>query len=664
MGKKVKEEHKEREKKVRILDQIDNLRVIQNNHFMVGKLEDALKEGEKIIELAKEGNLLSIVAEQQLFLDEIRGKIKERNKISLVKDAFEIIKNEFEKLIADNNITDAHKIVINFKEKFGKDINLMSIAPIKELIIKEMDIWGKFTTEQKKIKNELEKLDAQFKKFLEKEDLENMNKIMTNAKNLLPNVFDEETTAIWESNENDFVDFKRKAVFTEKIDEFIEKSSSLKDKYLFEEAILEIDNAMEMLKNEDIPKYKKILSDTRQEIIAAETKYNKLYLKLAEYKGKFRENMEFEFLHAALINCERIVHLSQLIGMEEIEKEYTKITEDLKKEIEEKAAKDLKEREELMKRAKDIEKMITIDDDVLPLVEDFSVKDLLGDLSDDINIKIEQIGSLLTEYRVDVIKDVINKFMLITSSGEVIEDKIPREAYKAEGENGVIIYKVRSGLTNRLEDVIEIATITDLIPYNFEIVEVRFNGELVKEQPDKVLLKDGVLLKWEIKNLAQKEKVQIDYHLRNRISRTIIIVVNGQLKVIKTHVNLTKLEQVGLYDVKIPITNSFNKVLNGVIIEDIIPLIYLHFVIAPTELTPNKTTNMEIGELFKWNIENLDIGMLNYHYKLLESNKFENTKITVSDLIKEAQEFVKAGKINQALEKYKEIKSQLISSIK
>ena len=54
MENKQKEEKKEREKKVRILDQIDNLRVIQNNHFMVGKLEDALKEGEKIIALAKE----------------------------------------------------------------------------------------------------------------------------------------------------------------------------------------------------------------------------------------------------------------------------------------------------------------------------------------------------------------------------------------------------------------------------------------------------------------------------------------------------------------------------------------------------------------------------------------------------------------------------------
>ena len=664
MGKKQKEDQKGREKKVRILDQIDNLRVIQNNHFMLGELEEAISNGEKIIELAKEGELPTIIDEQQLFLDEIRGKIKERNKISLVKDAFEIVKTEFEKVTAENNTTEAHNIVTDFKQKFGKEINLMSIPPIKELLIKEIDLWGKFTTEQKKIKTELEKLNSQFKKFLDDENLKDMTVIMTTANALLAKVFDEESIAIWKTNEKTFEDYKRKGAIMEKIDQFIKKSSDLKDKFLFEESVLEIDNAMEFLKNEDIPKYQKLLSDTRQEIIAAETKYNKLYLKLAEYKGKFRENQDLEFLNAALKNCEGIIHIAELIGMEEIEKEYIQILDDLKKEIIEKVAKDQKELEELMKRAKEIDNMIVIDNDVLPIVEEFSVKELLGDLSDDIQIVLEQIGSLLNEYRVNVNKDIINKVVLNTSSGEVIEDKIPREAYKSEGENEEIVFKVRSGLTNRLEDTIENAIITDLIPYNFEISEVYFNGELVKELTDKVLMKEGIMLKWEVKNLAPNERVQIEYYLRSRISRTIIFVVNGLLKVVKTHINLIQLEQSGLFDVKIPITNPFKKILNGVIIEDIIPLFYLHFVIAPTESTPNKTTELDIGEIFKWNIEALDVGTLNYHYKLLESNKFENIKSNISNINKEAQEFIKNGKITQALAKYKEIRSQLLSSIK
>ena len=668
MGKKQKEsqkgDQKEREKKVRILDQIDNLRVIQNNHFMIGKLEEALDSGEKIIALAKEGDLASIVDEQNLFLDEIRGKIKERNKISLVKDAFELIKTDFEKLIAENNITNAHNIVTDFKQKFGKEINLMSIPSIKELLIKEIDLWGKFTTEQEKIKTELEKLNSQFKKFMDDDDLKNMTVIITNANVLLPKVFDEEITGVWKDNEKDFVDHKRKGAIIEKIDQFIKKSFDLKAQFLYTEAVLEIDNAAEFLKMEDIPKYKKKLSDTRQEIIAAETKYNKLYLKLAEYKGKFRENRELEFLSAAFKNCEGIIHIAELIGMEEIEKEYIQIIDELKKEIIVKEAKDQKELEELMKKAKEIESMILIDNDVLPIVEELSVKKLLGDLSDDIKILMEQIGSLLNEYRVNVNKDVINKVILNTSSGEVIEDKIPREAYKSEGENEEIIFKVRSGLTNRLEDTIENAIITDLIPYNFEISEVLFNGELVKDLPEKKLMKEGVLLKWEVTNLAPNERVQIEYYLRSRISRTIIFVVNGILKIIKTHINLIQLEQSGLYDVKIPITNSFKKILNGVIIEDIIPLFYLHFVIAPTELIPNKTTELEIGELFKWNVEALDLETLNYHYKLLESNRFEKIKTNISNENKEAQEFIKNGKITQALAKYKEIKSQLLNSIK
>ncbi|MFW9898658.1 MAG: hypothetical protein ACFFDO_05300 [Candidatus Thorarchaeota archaeon] len=655
----------ERAKKVRLLDRIDNLRVVQNNNFLIGKLEDAISVATEIKMLAKEAKLPTIVEEQEEFIDNTRAKIIEKNKISLFKDAFDVVKDDFEKLVANNKIVDAHKIVIDFKQKFENIFNLPSIATaIREFISKEEDLWNNFIAEQEKIKQQLKNLNTQFKRALKKADLKNMNEIITNAKELLANIFDEEIEAKWQSNEDEYLNYKREKELSEKIEKALEESKNLKEKFLFQEGMLAIDKAIKLIINEDMPEYKELLTETRQDLIAAETKYNKLYLNLAEYKEKLRKNQENNFLNAALSNCERIIHISQLIGMGEVKKEYQQVLKQIELEISEKKSATQRELEILTEKVKEIEKVIKIDEDISPIVEDFSVKDLLGDLADDILEKLEQLGTLLNEHRVDVKKNIINKVISTTSSGEIMEEEIPREALKSGGENEELIYQVRSGFTNRLEDTIDKAIITDLIPYNFEIIEVRFNGKLVKDLKNKTLTKEGLELKWEVQNFAPKEKVQVNYNLRRRVSRTIIFIIKNNLKIIKTHFNLNKLEFDGLYEAKLPLTNPFRTVLEGVIVEDIIPLYYLHYINEPTNLIPDKTTDLETGELFKWNIETMDAGTLNYHYKLLELNRFEKTKIDIDQLSKEGQDLIEKGKIIEALNKYKEIKNQLISSIK
>ncbi|MFX1385176.1 MAG: hypothetical protein ACFFBP_22380 [Promethearchaeota archaeon] len=518
--------------------------------------------------------------------------------------------------------------------------------------------------EQDKIKQELAKLETQYKKFLKKINLENVNDIITNAKKLLVNVIDDKIKERWESFEDDYLKKKRKEEFRIKIEKTIEESKNLKEKFLFQEAILSIDKAIKLIKNENMPEFQELLIKTKQEFIAAETKYNKLYLKLAEYKDMLRKNQEKGFLNAALNNCERIIHISQLIGMNDVEKEYLQILEKIKREIKDKDSLIQRELEVLTKRANEIENVIKIDKDILPLVEEFSVRDLLGDLADDIQEKLEQIGTLLNEHRVNINKNIINKVIATTSSGEIIEEEIPREAFKSGDENEDTIYQVRSGFTNRQEDIIEEAIITDLIPYNFEITEVNFNGEPINELTNKTLIKEGIELKWEIQNLAPKEKIQINYNLRRRVSRTIIFVINSDLKIIKTHSNLNKLEYDGLYEAKLPFTNSFGAILDGVIVEDIIPLYYLHYINEPTKIIPDKTTNLEIGELFKWDIGTMEEGTLNYHYKLLELYRFEEIKININQLNKDGEDLIKKGNIVEALNKYKEIRDQLISSIK
>ena len=654
----------ERNKKVRIVEKIDNLRVVQNNHYIIGELENALKIAEQIIDLAKEAKLNSIVDEQQEFIDKLRDKIKERGIIALIKDVFEVLKSDFSKLTAENKIFEAHNRVVQFKINYEKSLNLSSFPNIKELFLKDEELWNDFVKNQDKLNEKLKSLEKQFNKHLENNDFNKLNETLNKAKEIVSISIDEEMKKSWEKYEIKFNKTKRQCELVETIKKSINESSKLKEKFLFEESIHQIEKTMELIKSEDMEDYLKKLENKRQEIIAAETKYNKLYLMLADYKGKLRENQAKNFLNAAVKNCERILHISQLIGMSEIEMEYAQILNGIKKEIEKRESKSKEEINELLNKVKKFGNCIQKENDILPIIEEFFVKDILGELSNDPSEKLEQVGSLLNEHRVAVKKEIISKVIYVTSSDEIFQDLIPREITKLGGEEESAKYQVRSWLTNRLEDTIEKGTITDTIPYNFEILNVELNGKRVEDlNINKAMTKEGIEFKWQVENLAPKKKVEINYNLRRRISRTIIFVIKDQLKIVKMHSNLKERKE-GFYEVIISFKNSFGAPLEGMIVEDIVPLYYLHFVSEPTNLLPEKTKGLEIGELFKWSVGNMDIDTLNYNYKLLELYKFEEIKTMINNLNQNCLKNLNKGDIKTALAEYKELKQQILNFVK
>ncbi len=654
----------ERDKKIKVLDEIDTLRVVQNNHFMIGEFKDAIKVAEKIIKLAKEAKLQFIIEEQEDFINQAKKEKAEKDKISLIIDAFEKLKSNFEKLLKKNDVVRAHEITNNFKQKYAKITNLSSLPSIQELFLKEREIWINFLEEQEKTKQELSNFNNKFLNSLKNNDFTKTNEILENVKPLLKDLLDKDLKTKWESYRQKYLEQKENYELCEKVDKAIEESISLKDKFIFEEALLKIDSMGNLIKGKELIQCKNRLVETRQEIVAAEIKYNKLYLELAKFKEEFRYNRENNFLFALSRVCEKIIHISQLIGMEEVEVEHKKKLEEIKNEIKENESKICLEQEELINKSKEIEGLIEIDENILPLVEDFSVKDLLGDLSENIKERLEQISTLLIENRVDVKKEIINRVVLKTSSEEIVESIIPRVILVSDENGEGITYNVRSGLTNRFEDIIEEAVITDTIPYNYEITNLELNGEVLEEFPEKVLKKDGIELKWEIKNLKPKERIEIKYDLYTRVSRTIIFILEDQLKIIKYHSNLDKLQQKGLYIAKLPFTNAFGVKLDGVIIEDIIPTSYLHFIEEPINLLPVKITGFEFGELFRWDIGIMSDETLKFSYKLIDKHQFDDLKSEINNLNNEGLESLNKGDILDALDKYKQIRNEIINKIK
>ncbi|TFG05828.1 MAG: hypothetical protein EU539_08885 [Promethearchaeota archaeon] len=653
-------DEKERRKKIRLLERIDNMRVIQNNHFMIGKFDEAIELAKDIIQVAQDAKLYSIVKEQEQFIDQVKLKIVEKNKISIILDAFKIIREEYESLLKKKEIIKAHELIKDFKEKYGQNYELPSHPQIRELLIKDRELWIEFLEDQEKLTKKLDSISNNFQKFLKKNDLDTANEILIKAEPLLENVLDPEIKAQWESYQQMHAEQKENNEICERVDETIEESLALKDKFIFEEAILKIDTIDKEIKDKELPRCKTKLSETREEIIAAEIKYNKLYLELAKFKDEFRFNRQNDFLRAAVRVCEKIIDVSQLIGMKEVEKEYANKLAGLEKEIKEKEIALRKQQEELKNKLKEIRNLLEIDENVLPLLEEFSVKDILGTLSENQKEKFEQLGTLLIENRVNIKNEVINNVLLKTTSEEIIESSIPREILLLEGEG--LPYNVKSGMTNRFDDVIEEATITDLIPYNFEIISIKKNEHPVNTLPEKILKKEGIELKWQVRNLKPKERIDISYDLRRRISRTIIFVVGDELNILKTHQNLKEVNIQGLYEAMLSFKNIHGNKLSGLIFEDIIPPHYIHFIKEPKGLEPIKT-KIKMGESFRWDIGTMEEDKVIFHYKLLEKPQFKKHKSQIDDLSKHGFESLKKGNFIEALDSYKQIKDIITSKV-
>ncbi|MHA1732311.1 MAG: hypothetical protein ACTSU5_10220, partial [Promethearchaeota archaeon] len=377
---------------------------------------------------------------------------------------------------------------------------------------------------------------------------------------------------------------------------------------------------------EEVSRRRESIEQAREEF----TKKNELLELLAErvesYVGEKR-------LQAAHMNCQKIIELAPEVGKEGEVSKYKDLMEALRREMEKLEAEREAELKALVEKADEVREMIETEESVLPLVEEFSVEELLGDLSGDVDELMDRVGGLLEDHRVEVKQEVQSFAVLKSASGEVLEidREITAKPAFAQGgvggarEDGVpapkgpVKYEITSGLDNPFDDYIEEAVLEDIVPYNFEVSEVLLNGEAPNPdaEPEQSLTKDGLELKWTLRDIPPKEKVEINYDLRARVSRTLIMTRPEELKIVKTHANLSPLEVSGLYEALLKFRNKLSA-LPLVVIEDIIPLYYLHEVLAPRG-TPDSTSEGGPGTFVKWNIrdvpENYDEL---YEYLLLE----------------------------------------------
>jgi len=134
-------------KKIVVLSKIDELKVIANNHYLMGKFDDAIKIAEEIMEIAEDAKLYSIVREEGEFIADLYKKVKENNKIieiekqqNTLKKQLEPLEIQFNSYISTNNITLAEETLEQAKTllKKLKDTETLKMWETSEAIFLEL----------------------------------------------------------------------------------------------------------------------------------------------------------------------------------------------------------------------------------------------------------------------------------------------------------------------------------------------------------------------------------------------------------------------------------------------------------------------------------------------------------------------------------------------
>ena len=669
-------------------EKIEHLQRKVEDQRREGNYEDALKINNEIIELAEENNFYDIRNNAYNISEEIKKDIERDRQENQVKEEIASLEQKLEENRLNENYEDALKInneIIELAKSIDNEDAIDKFISIHDKISIKLEE----KRQRKKKKEKIDELRNQVEERQKLEDLEGIielsNRLITLSTEIKREDLKAEFQALINDTRNKIEDRNKRIEVKDKISSLSEELRRKENDELFEGALETSSNIIELAQSiddkENIERYNNIRDGISKKLEQKRTDQlrREKEEKISQLRKQIEENQKSGDLEGIIELSNEIILLSTEIERDDIKKEFQVLLEETKRKLEEqkkkeeeeqlkqekisefqnkfqvKTKKNKEEAEKLLNKAKSFENMIGIEEDILPTVEEYTPDELIGDVSADVNQMIDQLNSLLDKHRVEVKETVKSESRLISASGETatLEEDLKVKEVKEKKESTL---QIESGFQNPFDEMIKDAIVSDLIPYNYEITDIEVNKKRPEKLPNKTKLKDGLEVRWELQNVPPQEKVDIQYNLRKRISRTIIFLLKDQLKIIKTHTNLkhseTSLE--GMYDVNFPFSNSYERALNGVVIEDIIPLYYVHDIKQPTWIVPqeNKT---DYGNLVKWNMGELEPTTINYYYKLLEIYKYEELKASIYHLDKEAFEALKNDKIDKSNEKYNEI---------
>jgi len=320
-------------KKIEVLSKIDDLKVIANNHYLMGKYDEAIKTAEEIMDIAEEAKLYSVVREEGEHIANLYKQAKDDHKFILVRDDFEGLKEEYQKLVEQNEINNAHELLQTFKKYYEKDMNLTSFKRVKDLFLEDEKLWNDFRPKQQNIIKQLEPLEIQFNSYINTNNLFLAGETLEKAKKLLTVLKDTKVLKRWEISKAMFLEFKKKYNLDEDIENDLKEVSLLTENYKFDKAKSILKSKIDHLHKTDFSDYNQKLEAKLKYVVDAESKYLKLEEDLKKLEIVINQNISQNRFKEAIKNINQIIKISRFIDKTNYLEEYTKYIDILEKKI-------------------------------------------------------------------------------------------------------------------------------------------------------------------------------------------------------------------------------------------------------------------------------------------------------------------------------------------
>jgi hypothetical protein len=326
-------EDADNKKKIEVLSKIDELKVIANNHYLIGNYDEAIKVAENIMDIAEEAKLYSVVREEGEHIANLYKQGKDDHKFIVIRDEFEGLKEEYKKLLKQNEIKNAHELLQTFKKYYEKDMNLTSFKRVKDLFFEDEKLWNDFHTNQLNIIKQLEPLEIQFNSYINTNNLLLAGETLEKARNLLTALKDPKVLNMWETSEAMFLELKKKYNLDEDIENDLKEVSLLTENYKFDKAKSILKSKIDILHKTDFSDYKQKLGTKLKYVVDAESKYLKLEEDLKKLEIVINQNVSQNKFKEAINNINQIIKISRFIDKTNHLKEYTKYIDILEKKI-------------------------------------------------------------------------------------------------------------------------------------------------------------------------------------------------------------------------------------------------------------------------------------------------------------------------------------------
>ena len=320
-------------KKIEVLSKIDELKVIANNHYLTGKYDEAIKIAEEIMDIAEEAKLYSVVREEGEHIANLYKRAKDDHKFLVVRDDFEGLKEEYQKLVVQNEINNAHELLQTFKKDYEKDMNLTSFKRVKDLFLEDEKLWNDFHINQQNIIKQLEPLEIQFNSYINTNNLLLAGETLEKAKKLLEVLKDTKVLKMWETSEAMFLKYKKKYNLDENIENDLKEVSLLTENYKFDKAKSTLISKIDRLHKTDFSDYNQKLEAKLNYVVDAESKYLKLEEDLKKLDIIINQNISQNQFKEAINNINQIIKISRFIDKTNSLEEYTKYIDILEKKI-------------------------------------------------------------------------------------------------------------------------------------------------------------------------------------------------------------------------------------------------------------------------------------------------------------------------------------------